>query len=557
MLERHGQFAAARWVAVVVGVAVLLAPSVGRARDYQPAGKSEWVYFDKYSNQVPENANCFSTDLAAAQDYAARRDAESTGICNAFFSRWTQPWPNTEGFTPSYSRCPPATPGWQYGRQHSEDRVGVYAYDHGTPCGQIHAEANMVITRHFFYVCPDPENYELFTPQDASGGPQIPACRRKAGSVDLAKQPRQKCTRTGPCGEGNPIDPASGLKFQHETDYRSAGPVPLVFERYYNNLGAPTGSLGLGWRQTYDRRVVVYEVTPSAFGKRVRGARVERADGQVLHFENELQSWRGDVDVAVRLTELRDGTSTTGWEVFSEEDARETYNARGLLTKIRHRTGVEQTIVRDAQDRIVTVTDSFGRQLAFTYDAAGRVATVTQPSGHVVTFGYSSAGQLTSVTYPGGAVRQYLYNEPAYTQGANLPGALTGIIDETGQRFATYRYDGLGRATASEHAGGAGRIGVTYHGPLSATVTDALGATRTYTMAVSQNVARVTAISGDLCLGCGQQAAYSYNATNGAVSQMTDAKGIRTSFGWSEDGRILMTSRTEGSSPDARSYSYT
>jgi len=38
------------------------------------------------------------------------------------------------------------------------------------------------------------------------------------------------------------------------------------------------------------------------------------------------------------------------------------------------------------------------------------------------------------VSAPDGATRRYLYNEPAHTAGANLPGALTNLVDEHGQQ---------------------------------------------------------------------------------------------------------------------------
>ena len=65
-------------------------------------------------------------------------------------------------------------------------------------------------------------------------------------------------------------------------------------------------------------------------------------------------------------------------------------------------------------------------------------------------------GRLSTITYPTGAARTYLYDDP---DSANHR---TGIIDENGNRYATWAYDAQGWAILSEHAGGAERSTLTY-----------------------------------------------------------------------------------------------
>jgi YD repeat-containing protein len=50
-----------------------------------------------------------------------------------------------------------------------------------------------------------------------------------------------------------------------------------------------------------------------------------------------------------------------------------------------------------------------------------------------------------SVIWPDGNVRRYAYEDPRFTS------ALTGVVDETGTRVATWTYDAMGRATAVTH----------------------------------------------------------------------------------------------------------
>ena len=75
------------------------------------------------------------------------------------------------------------------------------------------------------------------------------------------------------------------------------------------------------------------------------------------------------------------------------------------------------------------------------------------------------------------------------------PFALTGITDEDGNRFATWAYDAIGRATSSQHAGGADLTKVTYNDTDgSRNVTTALGLQLVYKLTLNQNVPKVIEI---------------------------------------------------------------
>src|SRR5262249_46570454 len=72
--------------------------------------------------------------------------------------------------------------------------------------------------------------------------------------------------------------------------------------------------------------------------------------------------------------------------------------------------------------------------------------------------------------------------------------ALTAIIDENGNRFASWTYDASGRATSSQHAGGADLVNVAYNADGTRTVTNALGQQELYTFTTLQGVPKVTRI---------------------------------------------------------------
>ena len=130
---------------------------------------------------------------------------------------------------------------------------------------------------------------------------------------------------------------------------------------------------------------------------------------------------------------------------------------------------------------MISVSDSWGRTLSYVYDINKRITTLTDPGNGTYAFGYDSAGNLASITFPDTQVRQFLYNEQQHTQNTALPNSLTGIIDENGNRFATYEYDTQGRVVTTEHAGGAQRYTLAYTTPNAlTTVTDMFGVARDY-----------------------------------------------------------------------------
>jgi YD repeat-containing protein len=362
--------------------------------------------------------------------------------------------------------------------------------------------------------------------------------------------PRQPCPN-GRCPQtvGNPIDPATGVKFQKERDYTGADPMPLQFERFYNSFGAGRGAaLGSAWHHTFDRSLTVVSLIGS--GQSLLTVRVNRPDGQVLAFQNSSGTWQTDGDTSTTLT----GNATSGYTYTDDNDTVEAYDVDGRLLSIRTRSGITQTLNYNGLGQLASVTDAFGRTLTLGYYANGLLNTLTDPAGGLFTYGYDATNRLISVSYPDLQVRQYLYNESAYTSGANLPNALTGIIDESGQRLATYTYDVMGRAISTQHAGGAELVSVTYNSNGSATVTDALGATRTYSYTTLWNVPRLQSITGQLCVACGEYASYGYDA-RGNIQSWSTAAGTSSNGSWTTDGRNLLTNSSENIAGPTRTVS--
>lgn len=106
-----------------------------------------------------------------------------------------------------------------------------------------------------------------------------------------------ECMSPG-CNGSNPINTASGNKFQREIDYVGPGNQPIVFERYYNSRDLAAAGLGTTWRHTYSRALLILDTgDANAFVKAFRH------DGRVIRFGFVSGVWRADADVAERLVQ--------------------------------------------------------------------------------------------------------------------------------------------------------------------------------------------------------------------------------------------------------------
>jgi len=344
----------------------------------------------------------------------------------------------------------------------------------------------------------------------------------------------QSCNAKGGPMHGNPINSSTGNKYQEETDYAGVGPFPLILHRHYNSYGDGTGTIGNRWGHTFERSVI-YQNSSSV--------QLIRDDGQYLFFSSCSGGWCPDADETGILTEQTgSGGVITGWQFVDTNDVVELYNAAGALISETSRGGIVHTLSYDGLGRLSSVVDSFGKSFGFVYDSSNRVHQVSEPGGALITYAYDTSGNLSTVTYPDTTVRTYFYDETAYVAAGANPYMLTGIQDESAQRYATYSYDSQSRALSSQHYGGADLLEFTYNSGGTTTIVDALGTSRTYTYQTILNVNHIGAVSGPECSSCGLSASYSYDP-NGDLSATTDFNGNQTLY--DIDSRHLEESRTE------------
>ncbi len=344
------------------------------------------------------------------------------------------------------------------------------------------------------------------------------------------------CAPTRPlvqvCTVGSPVIPGTGTTGVSAQDEGSGAELPVTLAyQSYSIYGASNGAAQwtLNWQRNLDTSVVTDTNAPVT---------ALRDDGSVYGFRKNGSAWStaGTQDMLNSITDANG--KTTGWQyTVVNTGAVETYDTSGKLQSVRDRNGRTTTLSYNAANQLTTVTAPSGRSLSFAYDSQNRVASVTAPDGAATGYGYNSTGMLSSVARSDGTTRQYVYED------SRFPTALTGIVDENGNRHATYAYDDQGRAISSTLAGGANQYQFQYGDNYQTTVTDPTGKTSVYTFLTQNGVLLPTAISAPCGLCGSTRQSSSYDANNNLIQEI-DYNGTVTTHAY--DSQKRETQRVDG-----------
>ncbi|MBI3380403.1 MAG: RHS repeat protein, partial [Aquabacterium sp.] len=354
--------------------------------------------------------------------------------------------------------------------------------------------------------------------------------------------------QNGSCPNGNPVYPDSGLKVQNELDYISADGLIRFERRYRSDLGSfvsPTRGPIFDTANWSGRAVLV------------------GPNGKISAFRSTSpSSFTPDANGLDRVVQNGAGTR---WWVYRNNMHLEEYSLSGGLSSITLPDGRAtkfarvETIVDGPYPFIFGETsgqsDQFGRTLSFEYNEHGRLGALTDPEGRKYVYEHDASDsscasglcdRLTKVIYPDGFARQYLFNEPAYTSGANLVGALTGINEiwpnegtTAGKtvRVGTYTYDSSGKAIQTERANGLDRYSFALQMGSTdgfVTVTDPLNTKRTITLTPFLGANYPSAESQPEGAGCLASSSNTlYDKANGNVLSKDDFNGHRTCYAYS------------------------
>jgi RHS repeat-associated protein len=330
---------------------------------------------------------------------------------------------------------------------------------------------------------------------------------------------------------------SGGNKYQIETDVILSRPTnSLSVKRYYNSQSKRTGLFGYGWSGGISTLSTL----------QINGERITltSANGRKVVFaDNGAGEWRN------KSGKLRIITATAnGYKLTEPNGTVSIYDARGKILEQSDKNS-NNMLFSYQGDQLVSVADSFGEAINFTYKD-NKVIRLTTPVG-TFTYGYDSNNNLASVQKPDFSTKQYLYEDPYDINN------LTGIVDEEGVQTLTISYDYSDRVIRSAFADFAEWVIVEYHGDLQRTVTNSAGIPTTYQLEAINGTARVTSFTGPGCSSCGSDtgSAYVYNSRQ-LATQVTDAKGNVTAYQYDDSGNRIAKTEAVGTSEE-RTTSWT
>ncbi|MFJ7159803.1 LamG-like jellyroll fold domain-containing protein [Streptomyces sp. NPDC101118] len=253
----------------------------------------------------------------------------------------------------------------------------------------------------------------------------------------------------------------------------TAGPELAVARTYNSQDPRTTGAFGAGWATRWDMRAV---------GEPDGSVVLTLADGNQVRFgRNADGTFSAPSGSMGLLTSVTGG----GWTLRDASAALYTFDASGLLTKIKDGHGREQQLTY-ANGRLTRAADVLsGRSLAFTWsgghvssvstDAAGpgaqplvwsytydsdRLAKVCPPASTTActTYAYTAGSHYRSLVQDAGPIGYWRLNE---TEGSD---AASEAVSRTGMNAARYRDLVLGAAGA---LAGTGNRAVDFNGTSS------------------------------------------------------------------------------------------
>ncbi|MEY4564289.1 MAG: hypothetical protein RLZZ618_3566 [Pseudomonadota bacterium] len=363
-----------------------------------------------------------------------------------------------------------------------------------------------------------------------------------------------------PCESvGNPLSIATGEKKVHESDFSGSGGSPLRFGRSYSNFGhyrpvrnasAVMPGFGDFWRHSYSHRIL-----PEGSGSFLWVTAL-RPNGTEKHFRANGKEL---LNIDGRAGDAISAIGSGGWLYRTSGGQLEVYSSAGRLTSLTENTGKTQSLtysdattpasIAPAPGLLIRVADQFGRSLNFTYDNRSRLRTMTDPAGGLFQYEFDANQMLTRVDFPDATFRTYIYDENQSSGTSGGPFAISGIFDENGGRYATYRYsDGhFYSPDSTEHGNGAGKYSrrLDGSGNGNVTVTDPKGTVTTYTIANVSGVNRVVGQSQPAGAGAPASNSAKVLDANGNVTSSDNFNGSRVCRSF--DAAInLELSRVEG-----------
>jgi len=370
----------------------------------------------------------------------------------------------------------------------------------------------------------------------------VNAALRSAALPDPNKDGKDH--RSG-CMTGNPVIISSGNKVKPELDFRTGHLYPLSLIRNYNHNFAGRGLFGANWASNFDPALSFTlnngqyycgsapgtDASSCIGSMPVTQVTATRPDGSQTTYTqvggtNTYASASPDADTSI----LRN--SDHSWTLQSQSGSTELYSPGGLVLSIKSATGIGWVFSYDVNNYLKSATHSNGQSIQFTW-TNGRVTRVTDPAGSFYNYGYNAAGRLISVSYPTSPTitRTYFYENPG------LPEALTGIAIN-GVRYSTYSYYPDGRVNSSGLLTGSVEQNTFVYGANTTQVTNAGGASATYTYQTINGNKSLVQIDQAGITNCPNTSATIHYDANGHQDYTIDQRGVKTTYVYNSIGML-------------------
>lgn len=351
---------------------------------------------------------------------------------------------------------------------------------------------------------------------------------------------------------GEPVNVTNGNMFLQQNDYHLPGGVGenINITRTYNSMLPTSGSFGYGWKSDFDERVTLN--CPPYANCDYATAILIAADGRRYYFRQTGTGNNGYYHFYSPITPGIYGqlvwyatTPSTYTINFKDGSVSQYTSSTGLLLWKKDRNGNQTTYTYNEYNRLIGVTDSFGRTLTITPNTnpyqPGTISQISDSLGVIASYTYEGAypALLKTVTYSDGSKYKFDY------QTINDRPYLTTVKDAVDNILETHIYDSQGRATTSEVQGGVEKYTLDYANanldtnPYT-TVTDGLGRVTKYYFDKSKGKNLVTKTEG-VCSGCGggsEVTNYEYNDRWNVVRK-TDALLNETTYAYDNEENLL------------------
>lgn len=362
------------------------------------------------------------------------------------------------------------------------------------------------------------------------------------------------------CSVGNPIDVATGSKYQ-EFELLNLG-NGFYFNAYYQSNIRDGQTAGSSWTTSFDTLLSDIDPLQVMAGSYPAESKVlKTTDRQTIYFSTNQQggytALYGKKDA--HLSQVMDGDALAGYKYSDNSGTNYFYNTQGKLTKIEDNTQHNVITLTYSDGALSSAIDAYGKSMTFSYGPSlpfsyytNTLSSIAGSNGITVNLTFNGSNALKKIetvdVLSGTSFVQTneLYSEKYYNQMVNMndPKALVGIIDESGKNFATWDYDARGLAVYSAHgqlrANGQRfeEYRLSFNADGTTTSTNPFGKESVYHFDIINGVKKVNKVQGNASENCiASNAFYSYDI-HGFDDKITDWNGNVTDYDYSELGLL-------------------